>query len=349
MRGERVGGDMHDRALAVLIGFRAGQETLTPCGPKERSATRRVTSSERRKAPAKPSRRRARSRFAPEAAPADRGDADHVRGEERRRLALRLAAMAAGNALQRLAQRGIAGIERQAEQGVRLGDRGEPAGQGRVGALAGEPGQMIGDQGGGGGSGRRALVPAPCLPGSQMARIGAAGRRGERLAGVGEGGVRERVSLGGGQARGGSPNRDVWRSGDLRGALRQGSELLGARPLIHANAIPLRPRSARRQSSVAARTPLDGCASPAGAWCTALGHTSGPECNGSPHRRRCQNGGPQYLPVLGIHDDLHQARGLALFDRSRNVGHGHAADQDRPPAARASASVIPARPRGGSV
>jgi len=42
--------------------------------------------------------------------------------------------------LQRLAQFGIAAVERQAQQGMRLGDGGQPAGQGDVGALAGQLG-----------------------------------------------------------------------------------------------------------------------------------------------------------------------------------------------------------------
>ena len=48
VRGERIGGDMDKAAL--------------PCGPKDRSPTRISTGSERRKAPAKPSRIGARSR-----------------------------------------------------------------------------------------------------------------------------------------------------------------------------------------------------------------------------------------------------------------------------------------------
>ena len=153
-----------------------GSSTLSPCGPKERSATRIITSSARRKAPAKPSRMSARSR-SPRRSPATgRGDPQHVGGEQRRRLALGPAAVAAGDALQGPAQDRVARVERLAQEGVRLDDGGEPAGQGGVGALAGELRQVVGDQGRRGGAGEGAVVLAPGLPGAQMAGVGAAGR-----------------------------------------------------------------------------------------------------------------------------------------------------------------------------
>ena len=160
-----------------------GSSTLSPCGPKQRSATRIITSSARRKAPAKPSRISARSRSprrSPPQTAATRSTSAVSSGA-----AWRSAwSVAPGDALQGPAQHRVAPVERQAEQGVRLDDGGEPAGQGGVGALAGEFRQMVGDQGRRGGAGEGAAALAPSLPGAQMAGVGAAGRGRERLAGV---------------------------------------------------------------------------------------------------------------------------------------------------------------------
>ena len=65
-----------------------------------------------------------------------------------------LRTVVAGDALQGLAQHRVARVERQAQQGVRLDDGGEPSGQGGVGALAGEFREVVGDQGRAAGQGR---------------------------------------------------------------------------------------------------------------------------------------------------------------------------------------------------
>ncbi len=62
-------------------------------------------------------------------------------------------------------ERGGRGPVQQAQQGVCLDDGGEPAGQGGVGALTGELGQVVGDQGRGG-AGEDAAALAPRLPGA---------------------------------------------------------------------------------------------------------------------------------------------------------------------------------------
>jgi hypothetical protein len=70
---------------------------------------------------------------------------------------------------------------------VRLGDRGEPAGEGRVGAVSGEFGQVVGDHGRGGGGGAGAVAWAPGPPTRADGCRRAAGGGGEGLAGVGAG------------------------------------------------------------------------------------------------------------------------------------------------------------------
>ena len=59
--------------------------------------------------------------------------------------------------------------------------------------------------------------------------------------------------------------------------------------------------------------------------------------------------GAEDLAGLGIGDDLHEAVRLALLDRAADARHRPLADQDRRPAFRASASLMPARPSGGSM
>ena len=79
VRRERVGGDMHDRALAFLIGFRAGQEDADPVRPEgeighpesdQLRAAEGAGEAEQEERPVA---------FAAQAAAADRGDPDHVR------------------------------------------------------------------------------------------------------------------------------------------------------------------------------------------------------------------------------------------------------------------------------
>jgi hypothetical protein len=130
--------------------------------------------------------------FAAQRAAAGSGDPDHVWGQERRGPALGPGAVAAGDALKRLAQPRIVGVERQAEQGVRLGDRGEPAGERRVGAASGQLCEMVGDQGSGGGAGEGRQG----LPGAQAGSRRRGGWPRPAPSGVGHRRVRRRARRG---------------------------------------------------------------------------------------------------------------------------------------------------------
>ena len=59
--------------------------------------------------------------------------------------------------------------------------------------------------------------------------------------------------------------------------------------------------------------------------------------------------GTQDLLRLGIDGDLHKAVGLALLDRPSDPGHRPLRREQLRPPARASASVMPTRPSGGSM
>jgi hypothetical protein len=178
MGSKRVDRDMHEGALAVLVGFGVGQEHAHPVRAEGEVGDPDADQLRATESAGEAEQEERAVAFAAQAPVAGAGDPDHIGGEQRRRPALRPPAVAAGDALQGLAQLGVVGVERQAEQGVRLGDRGEPAGQRGVGPLAGECGEVVGDQGRGGGGGRYALLPAPALPGAQVAGVGPARRGG---------------------------------------------------------------------------------------------------------------------------------------------------------------------------
>jgi hypothetical protein len=186
VRRERVGGDVDDGARPFLVGLGAGQEGAQPVRAEGQVGHPDPDQLRAAEGAGKAEEEERAVALAAQAAAAGRRHPDHVAGEQRRRPALRRpCAVAAGGALQGLAQLGVLLVEGEAEQGVRLGDGGEPAGEGRVGPLAGEFGQVVGDQGRGGGGGAGAVALAPRLPGAQVAAIGPAGGGGERLAGVG--------------------------------------------------------------------------------------------------------------------------------------------------------------------
>jgi len=62
-----------------------------------------------------------------------------------------------------------------------------------------------------------------------------------------------------------------------------------------------------------------------------------------------ENGGAKYLFCPGVHDNLHEAPGFSLFDGSTDPAYRPLSGQDRPASLCASASVIPTRPKGGSI
>ena len=61
-----------------------------------------------------------------------------------------------------------------------------------------------------------------------------------------------------------------------------------------------------------------------------------------------EDGGPENLPCVGINDDFDEALSLSLLDGARTLVIGRVPTKMRFPKCRASASVIPARPSGGS-
>ena len=184
VRGERVGGDVDADAFAFLVRLGAGQQHAQSVRPEAEVRHPDHHQLGAAEGAGEAEQDEGAVAFAAPVAAADRGDPQHVGGEQRCGLALGPGTVAAGDALQGPAQHRVARVERQAQQGVRLDDGGEPAGQGGVGALAGELRQVVGDQGRGGGAGEGAAALAPGLPGAQMAGVGAAGRGRERLAGL---------------------------------------------------------------------------------------------------------------------------------------------------------------------